>query len=151
MYLQQFYILSYHLPTYYFGILSNFGSDDYCRICIILNTKKRDYHSKVFAHFTSTSQFSRPVLSDSLRPHGLPMPSIPVHHQLPELPQTHVHWVSDAIQPFHPLLPPSPFAVSLSQSQCLFQWVGSLHQVAKVLELQLWHQSFQSMFRVDFL
>ena len=57
----------------------------------------------------------------------------PVHHQLPELAQTHVHWVGDAIQPSHPLLSPSPLALNLSQPQGLFQWVSSLHQVAKVL------------------
>ena len=74
-----------------------------------------------------------------------------VHHQLPELAQTHVHWIGDAIQPSHPLLPPSPPAFSLSQHQGLFQWMGSEHQVAKVLELQLQPQSFQWIFGVDFL
>ena len=78
-------------------------------------------------------------------------PVFPVHHQLPELAQTHVHWVGDAIQPSHPLLPPSPPALNLSQHQGLFQWVGSSHQVAKVLELQLQRQSFQWIFRTDFL
>ena len=66
-----------------------------------------------------------------------------VFHYLPEFAQTHVHWVADTIQPFHPLPPPSPFAFSLSQCQSLFQWVSSSHQVAKVLDLQLQHQSFQ--------
>ena len=70
-------------------------------------------------------------------------PGLPVHHQLPEFTQTHLHWVGDAIQPFHPLLSPSPPAFNLSQHQGLFQWVSSLHQVAKVLEFQLQHQSFQ--------
>ena len=65
--------------------------------------------------------------------------------------QTHVHWVGDAIQPSHPLSSPSPPAFNLSQHQGLFQGVGSLHQVAKVLELQLQHQSSQWIFRVDFL
>ena len=78
------------------------------------------------------------------------IPGFPVHHQLPELAQTHVHWVGDAIQPSHPLLSPSPPAFSLSQHQGLFQWVSSSHQVAKVLELQLQHQSFQWIFRTDF-
>ena len=59
-------------------------------------------------------------------------PGLPVHHQLPESTQTHVHWVSDAIQPSHPLSSPSP-ALNLSQHQDFFQWVSSLHQVAKVL------------------
>ena len=79
------------------------------------------------------------------------MPGFPAHHQLPELTQTHVHQVADAIQPSHPLSSPSPPAFSLSQHQRLFQWVSSSHQVAKVLELQLQHQSFQEMFRTDFL
>ena len=73
------------------------------------------------------------------------------HHQLPESTQIHVHWVSDAIQPSHPLSSPSPPAFKLSQHQGLFQWASSLHQVAKVLEFQLLHQSFQWMFRTDFL
>ena len=64
-------------------------------------------------------------------------PGFPVHHQLPELAQTHVYQVGDAIQPSHPLLSPSPPAFSLSQLQGLFQSVSSLHQVAKVMELQL--------------
>ena len=78
-------------------------------------------------------------------------PGLPVHHQLPEFTQTHVHWVDDAIQPFHPLSSPSPPAFNLSQHQSLFQWVGSLDQVAKVLEFQLQHQSFQWTHRTDFL
>ena len=65
--------------------------------------------------------------------------------------QTHVHGVSDAIQPPRPLLSPSPPAFNLSQHQSLFQWVSSSHQVAKVLEFQLHHQSFQRIFRTDFL
>ena len=76
-------------------------------------------------------------------------PGVPVYHQLPELTQTHVHWVSDAIQPSHPLLSPSPPALNLSQHQGLFKWVSSLHQVAKVLEFQLHHQSFQWTSRTD--
>ena len=64
-------------------------------------------------------------------------PGLPVPHRLPELAQTHLHWVNDAIQPSHPLSSPSPPALNLSQHQGLFQWVGSSHQVAKVLELQL--------------
>ena len=71
------------------------------------------------------------------------MPGLPVHHQLPELTQTHVHRVGDAIQPSYPLLSPSPPALNLSQHQGLFQGVSSLHQVATVLEFQLQHQSFQ--------
>ena len=82
-------------------------------------------------------------------------PSLPVHHQLLESTQTHVHWVGDAIQPSHPLSSPSPPAFNLSQHQGLFKWVSSSHQVAKVLEFQLQHQSNEYSglisFRMDWL
>ena len=78
-------------------------------------------------------------------------PGLPVHHQRMEFTQTLVHWVGDAIQPSHPLLFPSHHTFSLSQHQGLFKWVSSLHQVAKVLEFQLQHQSFQWIFSTDFL
>ena len=71
------------------------------------------------------------------------MPGLPVHHQLPEFTQTHVRWVGDAIQLSHPLSSPSPHAFNLSQHQGLYTWVSSSHRVAKVLEFQLQHQSFQ--------
>ena len=76
-------------------------------------------------------------------------PGFPVLHYLPEFAQTHVHWVSDAIPPSHPLSSPSPPVLNLSQHQDLFQWVSSSYQVAKVLKLQ--HQPFQWIFRVDIL
>ena len=79
------------------------------------------------------------------------MPGLPVHHQLLEFTQTHVHWFNDAIQPSHPLSSPSLPALNLSQHQGLFQWVSSSHQVAKVLEFHLQHQPFQWTFRTDFL
>jgi len=72
----------------------------------------------------------------------------PVHHQLPELAQTHIYRVSDAIQPSHPLSSPSPPAFNLSQHQGLFKWVSSSHQVAKVLEFLFQHQSFWWIFRI---
>ena len=78
-------------------------------------------------------------------------PGLPVHHQLPEFTQIHVHRVSNAIQPSHPLSSPSPPAFNLSQPDGLFQWVSSSHQMAKVLEFQLQHQSFQWIFRTEFL
>ena len=78
-------------------------------------------------------------------------PGSPVHHQHTELTQIHVHQVRDAIQPSHPLLSPSLPAFNLSQHQGLFKWVNSLNQVAKVLGFQLQHQSFQWIFRTDFL
>ena len=80
---------------------------------------------------------------------GCNTPGSLVLHHLPELARIHVHWVSDATQPSHPLSSLSPFAFNLSQHQGLFQWVGSSHQVAKVLELQLQHQCFQWIFRID--
>ena len=78
-------------------------------------------------------------------------PGLPVHHQLSEFIQTHVHRVSDAIQPSHPLPSPSPLALNPSQHQSLFQWVNSSHEVAKVLEFQLQHHSFQRNPRADLL
>ena len=78
-------------------------------------------------------------------------PGLPVHHQLPEFTQTHVHQVGDAIQPSHALSSPSPPAPNPSQHQGLFQWVNSSHEVAKVLEFQLQHQSFQWTPRADLL
>ena len=74
---------------------------------------------------------------------------LPDHHHLPEFTQTHVHRVSDAIQPSHPRSSPSPPAPNPSQHQSLFQWVNSLHEVSKVLELQLQHHSFRRNPRVD--
>ena len=75
-----------------------------------------------------------PTLCD---PMNRSTPGLPVHHQLPEFTQTHVHWVGDAIQPSHPLSSPSPPAPNPSQHQGLFQWINSSHEVAKVLEFQL--------------
>ena len=89
--------------------------------------------------FSSVAQ-SSPTLCDSM---NCSTPGLPVHHQLLESTQTHVPWVGNAIQPSHPLSSPSSPALNLSQHQGLFQWVSSSHQVAKVLELQLQHQSFQ--------
>ena len=76
---------------------------------------------------------------------------LPVHHQLPDFTQTHVHQVNDAIQPSHPLSSPSPPAPNPSQHQSLLQRVNSSHEVAKVLEFQLQHQSFQRTPRTDLL
>ena len=97
--------------------------------------------------FSSVQSLSHFQLCD---PMNCSMPGLPVHHQLPEFTQTPVHWVN-AIQPSHPLSSPSPPALNLSQHQGLFQWVSSLHQVAKVLEFQLQHQSFQWTPRTDLL
>ena len=91
-------------------------------------------------------QFSRSVVSNSSCPTlcnsmNQSTPGCSVHHQLLESTQTHVRWVGDAIQPSHPLLSPSPPALNLFQHQGLFKWISSSHQVAKVLEFQLQHQS----------
>ena len=116
-----------------------------------LSVKKENYGDK--RNHCRGIQF-RAVTQSCLTPLN-PMvcstPGFPVHQQLPELTQTHVHHVSDAVQPSHPLSSPSPPTFSLSQHQGLFQWVGSSHQEAKVLEFQLQHQSFQWIFRTDFL
>ena len=97
--------------------------------------------------FSSIAQ-SCPTLCDPIN-HSTP--GFPVHHQLPELTQTHVHQVGDAIQLSHPLSSPSPPALNLAQRQGLFQWVNSSHEVAKVLEFQLQHQPFQWTPRTDLL
>ena len=94
--------------------------------------------------------FSRSVVYNSVTM-DCKTPGFPILHHLLELAQTPIHWVSDAIQPSHPLSSPSPLAFNLSQNQGLFQWVSSSHQVSKELEFQLQHQSFQWIFRTDFL
>ena len=99
-------------------------------------------------HFSSVAQ-SCPNLCD-LMDCSMPIYLL-VHHQLPEFTQTHIHWVGDAIQSSHPLSSPSPPTFNLSQHQGLFKWVSSSHQVAKILVFQLQHQSFQWIFRTDFL
>ena len=91
---------------------------------------------------------SCPTLCD---PMNCSTPGLSVHHRHPEFTQTHVHQVSDAIQPSHPLSSPSPPAPNPSQHQSLFQWVNSLHEVAKVLEFKLQHHSFQRNPRADLL
>ena len=102
-------------------------------------------HGRKRAQFSSVAQLCL-TLCD---PMDWSMSGFPVHHQLLELVQIHVPCVGDAIQPSHPLSTPSPPAFTLSQHQGLSQWVSSLHQVAKVLQLQ--HQSFQWIFRTGFL
>ena len=94
-------------------------------------------------HFSSVTQ----LCLTFCEPMDCSTPGFPVHHQLPEFTQTHLHW----IQPSHPLWSRSPPTFNLSQQQSLFKWVSSSHQVAKVLEFQLQHQSFQWIFRTAFL
>ena len=109
--------------------------------------KQAKFHSKLSGGGCRSVTQSCPSLHE---PMDCSTPGFPVLHHLLEFDQTHVHWVSDAIQPSHLLSPPSP-ALNLSQHQCPFQWVGSLHQVAKVLEFQLQNQSFQWTIRTDLL
>ena len=115
------------------------------------NVLNKNQQSSTFL-FSSVTQ-SCPTLCD---PMNCSTPGLLVHHQLPESPQTHVHQVSDSIQPSHPLLCHSPFALHLSQHQGLCKWVSSSHEVAKILEFQLYispsseHPGLIS-FRMDWL
>ena len=113
----------------------------------------REIQVKLFFLLWSSVQFSWvaqscPTLCD---PMNCSTPGLPVHHQLPEFIQTHVHRVSDAIQPSHPLSSPFPPAPNPSQHRSVFQWVNSSYEVAKVLEFQLQHQSFQWTLRTGLL
>ena len=101
-----------------------------------------------FVHQSSSVTQSCPAFCDSM---DCSTPDLPVHHQLLEFIQTHAHWAGDAIQPPHPLWSPFPPCLNLSQHKGLYKWVSSSHQVAKVLEFQLQHQSFQWIFKTDFL
>ena len=103
---------------------------------------------KNLLQFSSVPSLSRVWLCEFM---DRSTPGLPFHHQLWVLTQTHVIRVGDAILPFHPLSSPSPSAFNLSQHQGLFQWVSSSHQVAKVLEFQLQHQSYQWTLRTDLL
>ena len=116
---------------------------------VMLVRQKLNKHNKSNsqAQFSSVTQ-SCPTLCD---PMDHSTPGLPVHHQLPEFTQTHVHWVGDPIQSSHPLSSPSPPAFNPSQHQGLFKWITSSHQVAKVLKFQLQHQSFQRTLRTDLL
>ena len=104
-------------------------------------------HLSCSFQFSSVAQ-SCPTLCDPL---NCSTPGLPVHHHLPESTQNHVHCVSDAIQPSHPVSFPSPPALNLSQHQSLFKWFSSPHQVAKVLEFHLQHQSLQWTPRTNLL
>ena len=105
-----------------------------------------DFRYMHSVQFSSVAQ-SCPTISD---PMDCSTAGFPVYCQLPEFTQTHIPWLSDAIQPSHPLSSLSP-AFNLPQQQGLFKWVSFSHQVAKVLEFQLQHQSFQWVFKTDFL
>ena len=113
----------------------------------------KSINSLVLSLLHSPHQFSSVTQSclTLCDPTNRSMPGLPLYHQLPDSTQTHVHWVGDAIQPSHPLSSPSPPALNLSQHQGLFKWVICSHQVAKVLEFQHQHQSFQWTLRTDLL
>ena len=128
--------------------------------CEMLGWMKHNLESGLLGEISTSSDIQISSVQFSSVPQSCPtlwdpmdcsMPGFPVHHQLPELAQTHVHWVDDVIQPSHPLLSPSPPTFNLFQHQGLFKWVSSLQQVAKVLEFQLQHQSFQCTTRTDLL
>ena len=128
-------------PWFFFSHPLSSWSNIYGRIPLILLLG--DFISQNWCCCSTVLLFSRSVMSDSLHLHELQHTRPPCPSLSPELAQTHVHWVSDALQPSHPLLPPSPPALSLSQHQGLFQWVSFWHQVVKGLEFQLQHLSFQ--------
>ena len=127
------------------GFLTTKKKRELCGDAGVPNIKVRVILQSV--QFSSVAQ-SCPTLCNSM---DCSTSGLPVYHQLLEFTQTHVHWFGDAIQSSHPLSSPSPPAFNLSQHQGLFKWVSSFHQVAKVLEFQLQHQSFQWSFRTDFL
>ena len=121
--------------------------------CILIFMYHEREHLEDEGHISSVFHQSVSSVAQSCLcyPKDCSTPGLPVQHQLPEFTQTHVHWVGDAIQPSHPLSSPSPPTFNLSQHQGLFQWVTSLHQVAKVSEFQLHYQSFWWIFRTSFL
>ena len=119
------------------------GTCSHCIMCVpVSSLPKPMVHPVTKSKLRTVSLVAESCLT-LCNPMDCSTPGFPVHCQLPEFTQTHVHWVGDAIQPSHPLLFPSPRAFNFSQHQGLFQWVGSSHQVAKILEFQLQHQSFQ--------
>ena len=126
--------LQYHTGLIYHSPFSVFSQSPSVALILIVQ-------------FSLVSQ-SCPTLCNTM---NCSMPGLPVHQQLPEFTQTHVHRVSDAIRPSNPLSSPSPPAPNPSQHQGLLQWVNSLHEVAKVLEFQLQHQSFQWTPRTNLL
>ena len=121
---------------------------EYGGLAAVIESTVKTHHQYDFSvQFSSVAQ-SCPTLCDSKNRNTL---GLPIHHQLSEFTQTHVHWVSDAMQPSHPRSSPSPSAPNPSQHQSLLQWVNSSHEVAKVLEFQLQYHSFQRIPRTDLL
>ena len=121
-----------------------------------LQRVRHDWVAKQKQHFSHFRNYSCCCLVTQLclilhDPMDCRVPGFPVPHHLLEFAKVHVHLIGESIQTSHPLLPPSLSALSLSQHQDLFQWVASLHQVAKVLKLQVQHLSFQRAFRIGVL
>ena len=130
------YIPGYHISTYRHAFHSNLK----CNSIIFPLTKfgHNFWNKKMWMwYYIYIRSDQSLILSDCLWPMNRSTAGLPVHHQLPEFTETHVHWVSDASQPSHPLSSPSPPAPNTSQHQNLSQWVNSSHEVAKVLEFQL--------------
>ena len=133
-------------------IYLSFCFENYCTSLILFPKGSIAIICDESVQFSSVTQLCQTLWD----PKNHSMPGLPVHHQLPESTQTNVHWVVDAIQPSHPLLSPSLPALNLSQDQGLFKWVSFSHQVAKILEFQLQHQSLQwtprtNLFKMDCL
>ena len=127
-------LFSWHFQGFFFFLLF----DNFIIIYLIVDSFEYIFLGSIGLLESEVHQFSSvaqscPTLCD---PMNCSMPGLPIHHQFLEFTQTHVHWVGYAIQPSHPLLSPSPVP-NPSQHQGVFQWVNSLHEVAKVLEFQL--------------
>ena len=158
---QMFYHLSHHwsLSTHFLSThLKNHLLLPFLTLSLIKCTSLCQSHNSTHVLISLpafSTLFSISSVSQSCLTHCDPMdwsmPGFPVHHQLPELAQTHVHRISEAIQISHLLSSLSPPAFNFPQHQGIFQWVSSSHQAAKVLEFQFQHQSFQWIFRIDFL
>ena len=145
MAIAQYLILNVNENTTYQN-LWKYCNTMYWFLFLGINIRKKSIWRRGWLILSISSVQSRPTLCD---PMDCSIPDFPVH-QSPDLAQNHVYRVGDAIQPSHPLSSPSSPVLNLSQHQGLFQWVNSLHQVAKVLEFQLQHQSFQWIVRTDF-
>ena len=143
----QSYLLKNHL-FYFLGLAETVHLKIFHAVCLLFS--KSSYVKVVYIPEFCCHSVAQSCLT-LCDPMDCSTPGFPVLHYLPEFAQTHVYCISDAIQPSHPLSSPSPPAFNLSQHQSLSQWYSSSHQVAKVLEFQLQHQSFQWIFRTDFL
>ena len=127
--------LMLRLKLQYFGYLM-WRTDSLEQILMLGKTEGRRRREKQRTRWLKSRSVTQSCLT-FCDPMNHRTPGLPVHHQLPEFTQTHVHRVSDAIQPSHPLSSPSPLAPNPSQHQSLFQWVNTSNEVAKVLEFQL--------------